>query len=157
MCWLALYRLPESRQITVSRCFQAHQIVASSTDKRVFEEVDHTEEYGQTNIGLTAFLLSVFIITIIYVVRYIRSKRAAAAAIVPAIEYQPPVDPITRSVRAPPASIVVPIEDPITPPRSPRVPVLLTNVTNASDNGGRVTNTFRRFSVRWPNVPESVR
>ena len=131
--------------------------MASSTDKRVFEEVDHTEEYGQTNIGLTAFLLSVFIITIIYVVRYIRSKRAAAEAIDSAIEYQPPVDPITRSMRAPPASIVVPIEDPITPPQSPRVPVLPTKVTNASDNGGRVTNTFRRFSVRWPNVPESVR
>ena len=129
--------------------------MASTTDKRVFEEVDHTEEYGQTNIGLTAFLLSVFIITVIYVVRHIRSKRAAAAAItVPAIEYQSPIDPNTR---APPASIVVPIEDPITPPQSPRVPVLPTKVTNASDNGGRVTNTFRRFSVRWPNVPESVR
>ena len=132
--------------------------MASTTDKEVFEQVDHTEEYGQTNIGLTAFLLSVFIITVIYVVRHIRSKRAAAAAItVPAIDYQSPIDPITRSMRAPPASIVVPIEDPITPPHSPRVPVLPTKVTNASDNGGRVTNPFRRFSVRWPNVPESVR
>ena len=122
--------------------------MASTTDKEVFEQVDHTEEYGQTNIGLTAFLLSVFIITVIYVVRHIRSKRAAAAAI---------TVPIEPNTRAPPASIVVPIEDPITPPHSPRVPVLPTKVTNASDNGGRVTNPFRRFSVRWPNVPESVR
>ena len=122
------------------------------------ESLRRGRQDGQTNIGLTAFLLSVFIITIIYVVRYIRSKRAAAAAItIPAIEYQPPVDPITRSMHAPPASIVVPIEDPITPPRSPRVPVLPTNVTNASDKGGRVTNPHRRFSVRWPSIPESVR
>ena len=115
-----------------------------------------TEEYGQTNIGLTAFLLSVFIITIIYVVRYIRSVRAAAAATpAPAIEFQPPAnDTLSRST---PSTTVIPIDDPITPPGSPRVRVLPTNVTNVSDNGGQVTNPHRRFSVHWPSIPESVR
>ena len=115
-----------------------------------------TEEYGQTNIGLTAFLLSVFIITIIYVIRYIRSVRAAAAATpAPAIEFQPPAnDTLSRST---PSTTVIPIDDPITPPGSPRVRVLPTNVTNVSYNGGQVTNPHRRFSVHWPSIPESVR
>ena len=52
--FLALYRLPEFRQITVSTCFQPHQILATSTDKKTFNEVDKTEESRQTNIGLTS-------------------------------------------------------------------------------------------------------
>ena len=105
-----------------------------------------TEEYGQTNIGLTAFLLSVFIITIIYVVRYIRSVCVAAAATpAPAIEYHPPANDTLP--RLTPSTTFVPIDDPITPPGSPRVCVLPTNVTNVSDNGGRVTNPHRISEV----------
>ena len=115
--------------------------MASSTDKRVFEEVDKTEEYGQINIGLTAFLLSVFIITIIYVVRYIRSVRTAAAATpASAIEYQPPAnDTLPRST---PSTTFVPINDPITLPGSPRVRVLPTNVTTTADKSLILTEDF---------------
>ena len=105
------------------------------------ESLRRGRQDGQTNIGLTAFLLSVFIITIIYVVRYIRSVHAAAAATpAPTIEYQPPAnDTLPRST---PSTTFVPINDPITLPGSPRVRVLPTNVTTTADKSLILTEDF---------------